>query len=61
MKKFHRIFPHNIVYGILKYTNPMKIISRIVDLLLVNIPSFPWNLLELNDHSKKMVLVICYQ
>ena len=29
----------------------MKIISRIVDLLLVNIPSFP-NLLELNDHSK---------
>ena len=22
------------------YTNPMKIISRIVDLLLVNIPSF---------------------
>ena len=30
----------------------MKIISRIVDLLLVNIPSFSWNLLELNDHSK---------
>lgn len=53
VKKFHRIFPHNIVYGILKYTNPMKIISRIVDLLLVNIPSFSWNLLELNDHSKK--------
>ncbi|CAX41246.1 uncharacterized protein YPR097W orthologue, putative [Candida dubliniensis CD36] len=58
VKKFHRIFPYNIIYGILKYTNPMKIISRIVDLLLVNIPSFPqWNLSgpvsELSEHSKK--------
>ncbi|EMG48047.1 hypothetical protein G210_1461 [Candida maltosa Xu316] len=52
VKKFHRIFPHNIVYGILKYTNPMKMVSRIVDLLLVNIPSFSWNS-ELSDHSRK--------
>lgn len=39
-RKFHRIFPYRLCYGILKYTNPVKIMSRIVDLLLMNAPSF---------------------
>ncbi|ABN65748.2 predicted protein [Scheffersomyces stipitis CBS 6054] len=38
-RKFHRLFPYNLVYGILRFTNPLKIVSRIVDLLLVNIPT----------------------
>lgn len=40
-KKFHRLFPYNVVYGILRFTNPVKIVSRVVDLLLVNLPSLP--------------------
>lgn len=39
-QKFHRLFPYNIIYGILKFTNPVKVVSRVVDLLLVNFPSF---------------------
>lgn len=39
-RKFHRLFPYRMCYGILKYTNPMKIMSRIVDLLLLDVPSF---------------------
>lgn len=39
-KKFHRLFPYNMVYAILKYTNPVKIVGRVLDLLLVNLPSF---------------------
>lgn len=39
-KKFHALFPYNIVYGILRFTNPMKMVSRIIDLLLANFPSF---------------------
>lgn len=39
-QKFHKLFPYNIVYGILRFTNPVKIVSRVVDLLLVNIPTF---------------------
>lgn len=38
-QKFHRLFPYNIIYGILKFTNPVKIVSRVIDLLLVNLPS----------------------
>lgn len=39
-RKFHRLFPYKICYGILKYTNPVSIVSKIVDLLLLDIPSF---------------------
>lgn len=39
-RKFHRLFPYKVCYGILKYTNPVSIISRIVDLLLMDLPSF---------------------
>lgn len=42
-RKFHGLFPYGIVYGILRFTNPVKIVSKVVDLLLVNIPSInPW-------------------
>lgn len=41
-KKLHRLFPYNLIYGILKFTNPLKIVSRVIDLLLVNIPRFSW-------------------
>lgn len=57
-RKFHALFPYNIVYGILKFTNPMKIVSRIIDLLLANFPSFSLPLFgfssskELSDASK---------
>lgn len=38
-RKFHSIFPYSIVYGILRFTNPMKMLARIIDLLLINFPS----------------------
>lgn len=41
-RRFHKIFPYNLCYGILKYTNPVKVVSRMVDLLLVNMPSVGW-------------------
>ncbi|CAK9441441.1 uncharacterized protein LODBEIA_P53090 [Lodderomyces beijingensis] len=53
VRKFHRLFPYSIIYAILRFTNPMKMITRIVDVLFVNIPRLPtWNK-ELNDHSKQ--------
>ena len=39
-RKFHRLFPYKMCYGILKYTNPMSIVTKIVDLLLMDLPSF---------------------
>lgn len=44
IKRFHSIFPYNIVYGILKFTNPMKMVARIIDLMLINIPSLSLSL-----------------
>lgn len=41
-KKLHSLFPYTIVYGVLKLANPAKIISRVVDLLLVEMPLMPW-------------------
>ncbi|EGV65591.1 hypothetical protein PSN45_003628 [Yamadazyma tenuis] len=38
VKKFHRLFPYGIMYNILRFTNPMSIISRVISLLLINIP-----------------------
>ncbi|KAI5957888.1 hypothetical protein CANMA_004371 [Candida margitis] len=52
-KKFHRLFPYSLIYAILRFTNPMKMVSRIVDLLFVNIPRLPsWNK-QLTEDSKK--------
>lgn len=43
-QKFHRLFPYSACYTILKYTNPMRVVSKVVDLLLVNMPSVNlWN------------------
>ena len=43
-KKFHRLFPYSLIYAILRFTNPIKMVSRIIDLLFVNIPRLPtWN------------------
>lgn len=39
-RKFHRLFPYSVVGGILRFTNPMKMVSRVIDLLLVSIPTF---------------------
>lgn len=39
-RKFHRLFPYRMCYGILKYTNPVSIMTRIVDLLLLDLPRF---------------------
>lgn len=39
-RKFHRLFPYNVCYGILKYTNPVNVMTRLVDLLLMDLPSF---------------------
>ncbi|KAK6457745.1 uncharacterized protein RJT20DRAFT_26122 [Scheffersomyces xylosifermentans] len=55
-RKFHRLFPYNVVYGILKFTNPVKIVSRVIDLLLVNIPtlSLPtWRSSEEDEELKQ--------
>lgn len=42
--KFHKMFPYNVCYGILKYTNPVKVMTRMVDVLLVSMPTVgvPW-------------------
>lgn len=42
--KFHKMFPYSVCYGILKYTNPVKVMTRMVDVLLVSMPtvSVPW-------------------
>lgn len=39
-RKFHRLFPYSVCYGILKYTNPVNIVTRLMDLLLMDMPSF---------------------
>lgn len=51
-RKLHRWFPYSVVYAILRFTNPMKMILRVVDLLFLSIPRLPtWNK-ELREHSK---------
>lgn len=55
--KFHRLFPYNLVYGILRFSNPVKIISKLLDLLLVDIPTFsmpsiPWIMTKHADKKK---------
>lgn len=59
-RKFHKVFPYTVCYGILKYTNPVKIMSRIVDLLLVNMPSvsFPWNTNEKKKVNNLLLMTL---
>ncbi|KAF3985696.1 hypothetical protein FT663_05196 [Candidozyma haemuli var. vulneris] len=51
--KFHKMFPYSVCYGILKYTNPVKVMTRMVDVLLVSVPSvnMPW---AAGDGKKKV-------
>lgn len=56
--KFHRLFPYNFCYGILKYTNPVKIMSRMVDLLLVNVPTFGWGKKEEEKNAHNLLSMI---
>ncbi|CUM64506.1 uncharacterized protein PRCAT00002111001 [Priceomyces carsonii] len=39
--KFHKLFPYRMIYGILRFTNPGKMLSRVLDLLFLNVPSLP--------------------
>lgn len=57
-RKFHRLFPYNVCYGILKYTNPVRIMSRMVDLLLVNIPSFSWGKSQNENKAHNLLSMI---
>ena len=43
VKKFHRLFPYGIIYQMLRVINPATIISKVINLLLVELPSFPWS------------------
>ncbi|CAH6723747.1 PX domain-containing protein [[Candida] jaroonii] len=38
LSKFHRLFPYGITYNILRFTNPISIISKIINLFLITIP-----------------------
>lgn len=51
--KFHRFFPYSMCYGILKFANPMKVMTRIVDMLLISVPTvnMPWS----SSEDKKKV------
>ncbi|KAK6202866.1 uncharacterized protein RJT21DRAFT_118937 [Scheffersomyces amazonensis] len=42
-RRFHRLFPYNVVYGILRFTNPVKIVGKVIDLLLMNIPTISFS------------------
>lgn len=52
-RKFHRMFPYGLVYGILRFTNPMKVVSRVVDLLLASLPSW-----RHDGHAHNLLLMI---
>lgn len=49
LRKFHRLFPYNVCYGVLKYTNPVKVMLRLVDVLLADLPSFGRKKNEVNN------------
>lgn len=57
-KKLHSLFPYTIVYGLLKLTNPAKIVSRIVDLLLVEMPRAPWLSSEKSKGARNLLSLI---
>lgn len=53
--KFNRLIPHTLIYNVLKYTNPVKIVGRMLDLLFLPIPSFSlpkWGKNEADETSK---------
>lgn len=43
VKKFHRLFPYGILYQMLRVINPATIISKVINLFLVELPSLPWS------------------
>lgn len=38
--KLNRLVPHGLIYNVLRFTNPVKIVSRMLDLLFLPLPSF---------------------
>lgn len=52
--KFHRLFPYSACYTILKFTNPVKMVSKMVDLLLVNMPTMSFSFGSDNGGKKKV-------
>lgn len=62
-KKFHRLFPYTIVYGILKFTNPVSVVSKVIDLLLMNIPLFlfpKWSDTPQKSHGARNLLSLIF-
>ncbi|RCK67124.1 hypothetical protein Cantr_02474 [Candida viswanathii] len=43
VRKFHRLFPYGILYQMLRVINPTTIISKVINLFLVELPSWPWS------------------
>ncbi|ODV97133.1 hypothetical protein PACTADRAFT_48886 [Pachysolen tannophilus NRRL Y-2460] len=63
MKKLHAFFPYKIVATIMRFTNPMAIVKKLIDLFLIQSPSFNGNgksllqyifTLILNDDVKQL-------
>lgn len=63
LKKMHQFFPYRIVATIMRFTNPMAIMKKLIDLFLVQPPSFSGNgksllqyifTLALNDDVKHL-------
>lgn len=45
--RFHKMFPYRLVYNILRFTNPMSMISRLINLLLATFPGTNKSLLSI--------------
>lgn len=54
-RKFHRVFPYRLCYTVLKYTNPVAVMLRLVDVLFVNVPTLRWG-----DHRTHNVLSMTF-
>ncbi|RLV96601.1 PX domain-containing protein [Spathaspora sp. JA1] len=57
-RKFHKLFPYSLVYGILRFTNPVKIVSKVIDLLLVEWPSFSWSGKKQSHNLLSMIFIM---
>lgn len=47
LKRFHRTFPYTVMYNLLKFTNPMSMVSKIISFLLMTIPGTKKSLLSM--------------
>lgn len=47
LKKFHRMFPYSVMYNVLRFTNPMSMVSKIISFLLMTIPGTKKSLLSM--------------